>query len=160
MNRLDTPTRRWIAGAALAAGLFCTVVALIPAAERFGIPGAWLGRLALAPACHQIPDRCLDLGAGALPVCARCAGLYVGGFLGLLVSACTGRSLKPGWKWVGLSALPSVVDFGLGVVGLPDLPNWPRFFAAVLPAILVGLLVADALRSIVVLNSDAPDRVQ
>ena len=26
------------------------------------------------------PDRCLDLGAGTLPICARCAGLYAGAF--------------------------------------------------------------------------------
>ena len=32
--------------------------------------------------CHQKGDRCLILGGTALPVCARCFGIYLGIFLG------------------------------------------------------------------------------
>jgi uncharacterized membrane protein len=153
MTRLDPRSRSWIAGAALAAGLFCTVVMAIPFAESAGRGWAPLGRLALKPACHQIPERCLDLGAGPLPVCARCAGLYAGGFLGLLIPALLGRRFQPGWRWVLLATLPSVVDFGLGLAGLPDLPNWPRFAVAFVPGLLGGFLLAGAIDSTVVLNS-------
>jgi len=153
MTRLEPVARRWIAGAAVAAGLFCAVVVVIPVAESVGIWGASLGRVALEPACHQITERCLDLGSGPLPVCARCAGLYAGGFLGLLIPVLLGRPLRPGWRWVLLAAAPSVIDFGLGLVGLPDLPNWPRFGVAVVPGLLLGLLLAEAIHSTVVLNT-------
>ena len=46
-----------------------------------------------------------------------------------------------------------MIDFGFGVVGLPDLPNWPRLGVAVVPGLLVGLLVAEAISSTVELNS-------
>ncbi len=35
-------------------------------------------RLAFGAVCHQAPDRCFALGGAALPVCARCLGVYFG----------------------------------------------------------------------------------
>ncbi|MCU0306107.1 MAG: DUF2085 domain-containing protein [Thermoanaerobaculales bacterium] len=156
MKRVDPAARPWLTGAALAAGLLCAAVVLIPVAESAGIGLASLGRLALRPGCHQIPERCLDLGAGVLPVCARCAGLYAGGLIGLLVPAIGGRRARPGWRWLAAAVLPSAVDFALGLVGLPDLPNWPRFALAVVPGLLLGLLLADAICSTVELNRRPP----
>jgi uncharacterized membrane protein len=153
---VEPSARPWLAGATLAAGLFCAAIALIPVAESAGLGLASLGRLALRPGCHQIPERCLDLGAGVLPVCARCAGLYAGGLLGLLVSTVGGRRSRPGWRWLAAAVAPSAVDFAFGLVGLPDLPNWPRFALAVVPGLLLGLLLADAICSTVELNRRAP----
>jgi len=118
---------------------------MIPVAEVGGLPAAPWFRLALRPACHQISDRCLDLGSGPLAVCARCAGLYAGGFLGLLVTAVGGRRLRPRWKIVALAAAPSIIDFVLGQLGLGLLSNWPRFCLALAPGFLLGLLLADAI---------------
>lgn len=149
---MEPASRRWVAATALAAGLFCAVVVLIPFAETNGLPAASLGRLALKPACHQITERCLDLGSGPLPVCARCAGLYAGGFAGLFYTALACRRFRPSWRWVMAAAAPSIVDFFVGLTGLPCLPNWPRFGAAFVPGLLIGLLVADAICATVVLN--------
>ena len=41
--------------------------------------------------CHQRPDRMLTLGGADLPVCSRCAGLYVG-----LACALIGHALRGG----------------------------------------------------------------
>jgi uncharacterized membrane protein len=35
--------------------------------------------------CHQQPERSLWLGGAPLAVCVRCAGIYFGAFLGLLL---------------------------------------------------------------------------
>jgi uncharacterized membrane protein len=142
--RVDPRARRWLTGVTLAAAVFCTFVVLVPVAEREGCRGASVARLALRPACHQIPERCLDLGAGPLAVCARCAGLYAGGLAGLLFTLLSNRRHKPTLRWVVVAAIPSAIDFLVGIIGLPGLANWPRFFLAVVPGIMLGLLLADA----------------
>jgi len=127
-----------------AVGIGCAVAILIPVAEQGGSVGAsWL-RLAFRPACHQITERCLDLGAGPLPICARCAGLYAGGFAGLLITLVSGRRFQPHFRWLLIAAIPSIIDFILGLVHLPTLNNWPRFAVALLPGLVAGLLLAEA----------------
>jgi len=37
--------------------------------------------------CHQLPEKTLSLGGGAMLVCSRCAGIYAGVALGALVPA-------------------------------------------------------------------------
>ena len=44
--------------------------------------------------CHQRPDRSFHVAGVQLPVCARCAGLYVAGALGALLA------------WVGTTGVP------------------------------------------------------
>jgi uncharacterized membrane protein len=39
--------------------------------------------------CHQRPERSFFLWAVQMPVCARCAGIYVGGAVGAIVAALT-----------------------------------------------------------------------
>lgn len=147
MKQISPRTRLLVGTAALAAGILCLAVVLIPIAEVRGVAAAPWFRLALRPACHQISDRCIDLGSGPLAVCARCAGLYAGGFLGLLLTAVCGRRFRPRWKIVALAAAPSIIDFVFGQLGLPTLANWPRFAMATVPGLLLGLLLADAISS-------------
>jgi uncharacterized membrane protein len=133
----------------MAAALFVTVIAAVPAAEQVGIrPATWV-RLALTPTCHQIADRCLDLGHGPLPLCARCSGLWVGGMLGLAVCFVTGRCARPSLLWLAAAAAPSVVDFVFGFLGGPTLANWPRFTLAAVLGIVLGFFVSDALADVV-----------
>ena len=128
-----------------AAALFCTVVVAVPIAEAHGwAPAAWI-RFGLRPACHQIPDRCLDLGWGHLPVCARCAGLYVGGLLGLGFSLLVNRRVRPSLGWFIAVTIPSALDLAFGPLGLPNLSNWPRFGISLLPGAALGLLLACAI---------------
>lgn len=144
MRPMESRARFWLAVVSFAAMLVCAVVVLIPVLEQGGLPRAsWL-RLAFQPACHQISERCLDLGPGPLPICARCAGLYAGGLAGLLATLVSGRRSRFRLRWIVIAAAPSVLDFGLGLVHLPTLPNWPRFIFALVPGFLAGLLLADA----------------
>ena len=144
MTAVGPRARLWIASAAVASGLVCLAVALLPVLERRVAPELGWARLAFRPACHQIPERCLDLGDGPLPVCARCFGLYVGGWLGLTAAAVAGRKVRPRLAWIVVAALPSALDFVLGFTPLPTLGDWPRFAVAIPPALLTGLLLANA----------------
>lgn len=116
----------------------------------------WL-RLLYKPGCHQIPERCLDLGFGPMAVCARCTGLYLGGCLGLVWTTLRNSSSRPRPLWLAVVALPTVLDFISGQLGLPSLANWPRFGLAVPLGLLAGLYLGDALLEIVRQNSQTPE---
>jgi len=148
MRRLDPRSRRVLAAVACAAAVFCAGIVLAPWLEHRGsAAGSWL-RLAYAPTCHQQPDRCLDLGTGRLAVCARCAGLYAGGLLGLLAGVVTSLRCRPTLRTLVAAAAPTVLDFVARLVGLPSLPNWPRFTIALAPGVVLGLLLADAVADV------------
>jgi uncharacterized membrane protein len=114
--------------------------------------GGWL-RLLYRPGCHQMAERCLNLGFGPLAVCARCAGLYLGVCLGLLSTTIIGRSLRPKPRLLAIVAIPTVVDFAAARIGLPSVGNWVRFGLATPLGLLAGLYLADALIEIVRRNS-------
>jgi len=75
----------------------------------------------LSAICHQMPERSFHLGGLPLGVCSRCTGIYAGFVTGLLLYPLA-RSLRndrmPSRRWLILAALPSLVDFGGGSVGL------------------------------------------
>jgi len=114
--------------------------------------GGWL-RLLYRPGCHQITDRCLDLGFGPMAVCARCAGLYLGGTLALVWTSVRNRPFRPRPVWLAVVAAPTVLDFAAGQIGLPSFGNWTRFAFALPLGLLAGLYLGDALIEIVRLNS-------
>jgi len=142
MTRISSTARVWLAVVTGAALLYCAGFALAPAADGFF---GGLLRIAYRPACHQIADRCLDLGAGPLAVCARCTGLYLGGLLALVAATLFGRTLRPRFFWLPVTALPSAVDFAAGLIGLPSLPNLPRFAVALPFGLTCGLFLAAAI---------------
>lgn len=150
MDRFDARTRKWLVVMAALAAAFCCGVVLAPWLESRGSAMGSVLRLGYSPACHQMPDRCLDLGFGPWAVCARCAGLYAGGLAGLLFSVVSGRRVRPPLKWIIVALIPSLVDFALAFSGLPSLSNWPRFVLALAPGFLVGLLLTDAIADIAV----------
>jgi uncharacterized membrane protein len=135
----------WLLWVSAAAGIFCVGALLVPVAESQGLRIAPLLRLAYHPGCHQIPGRCLDLGSGPLAVCARCAGLYLGGFIGVAATAVAARSLRPRPVWLLIVALPTGLDVTAGILGLAGLGNWPRFAIAVPLGLICGLYLGDAL---------------
>jgi uncharacterized membrane protein len=135
------------------AGLWTAGVVLAPwLSAHDSILGGWL-RLLYRPSCHQIGDRCLDLGFGPMAVCARCAGLYFGGTMALLLTTIRNRASRPRPLWLAVIAVPTVLDFVAGQIGLPSLGNWPRFAVAMPLGFLAGLFLGDALLEIVRLNS-------
>lgn len=144
--------RRRLAWVAIAAALFVAGMAAAPwLASRSGWGVAL--HLAYRPMCHQMADRCFDLGAGPLAVCARCTGLYVGGLLGLWLPVLTGRTARLGVGTLIISAAPSIADFALGVVGLPSLTNLPRAVVALPLGLVLGLLLARGLADLLIPRS-------
>ncbi|HEU4407013.1 MAG TPA: DUF2085 domain-containing protein [Polyangiaceae bacterium] len=83
--------------------------------------------------CHRLPERVLSLGGAPMPLCSRCAGLW----LGLSASVVLGRPA------LGLGALRVVfalaMAFLLGEVALQDLGLRPLSHAT---RVLSGLLVS------------------
>lgn len=116
--------------------------------------GSWL-RLVYRPGCHQIADRCLDLGFGPLAVCARCFGLYVGGTAGLAWTLARNRTARPRPLWLLIASVPSILDWAFGILGLPQAGNWVRWTLALPPGLLAGLFLGDALIEIVRRNTAA-----
>ncbi len=114
--------------------------------------GGWL-RLLYRPGCHQIADRCIDLGFGPMAVCARCFGLYLGGSLGLLWMTAWNRPCRPRPLWLAIIATPTILDFAAGQIGLPSLGNWQRLLLAMPLGLLAGIYIGDALLSIIRQNS-------
>jgi uncharacterized membrane protein len=110
------------------------------------------------PGCHQITDRCLDLGFGPMAVCARCAGLYFGGTLALAWTLVRNRPARPRPLWLAVVATPTVLDFVAGQLGLPSLENWARFAVACPLGLLAGLYLGDALIEITRLNTVRNDQ--
>jgi len=83
----------------------------------FTTPGGFLGKAdALGYAvCHRIPERSFHIGERALPLCARCSGMFLGAVIGLTFQAVTARrrGSLPHWSVLavsGLMALAFVVD--------------------------------------------------
>ena len=147
-------TRRLVLAIAAGLALLWTGgIALAPWLAAHDSVFGGLLRLAYRPSCHQIPDRCLDLGFGPLAVCARCAGLYLGGTLGLLWTALRNQPCRPRPLLLAVVAAPSVLDFVAGQLGLPSVGNWTRFAIASPAGLLVGLFLGDALIDIARLNS-------
>jgi uncharacterized membrane protein len=147
-------TSRLVLGlAAGLAGMWTAGVVLAPwlIAHDFAL-GLWM-RWVYRPGCHQIADRCLDLGFGPMAVCARCAGLYLGGTLALLWTMTWNRPNRPRPLWLAIVAAPTILDFAAGQFGLPSLGNWSRFAVALPLGLLAGLFLSDALIEIVRLNS-------
>jgi uncharacterized membrane protein len=144
----------WTAGTALAPWL----------AAHDSIAGAWL-RLVYRPGCHQMADRCLDFGFGPLAVCARCFGLYAGGTAGLAWTAFRNRTGRPHPGWLVAFAIPTAVDWLLGVTGIAASGSWLRFALGAPLGFIVALYLSDALIEIVRKNlgrgaePPAPDSV-
>lgn len=136
--------RRGVA-AVLIAGLLATLFV----AGTYAAPllSSLTGRLltwAYAPLCHQIAERSIPIGAGVQAVCARCAGLYLGGAVGLLLAAgCLGllkRRLRP--AILGLALAPTLIDALLPWLGFSGLSNVPRLVLALPAGLVAGLFLA------------------
>jgi uncharacterized membrane protein len=136
----------------------------------------WVGALVLAPSavhqpgraaalaalpylagrtvCHQQPARSFHVRGTPMPVCARCAGLYGGGLLGLAVGLAwrpfAGRDPDRGRRILvgalAIVALPTAATVGAEWVGLAAPDNLLRATLAAPLGATVALLVAAAVR--------------
>jgi uncharacterized membrane protein len=83
-----------------------------------------------APLCHQRPERCFFLAGFPLAVCARCTGIYLGAFLGLIARPLLRplTDLRPPRAATFLAAsLPIAVDAAANLFGIWRSPGALRF---------------------------------
>jgi uncharacterized membrane protein len=122
-----------------AAGLAAVIAA--PLLMARGSRSAIILYAAFSPLCHQNPGRCFFLAGFPMAVCARCAGIYGGAFLGLLMRPWLRplTDLRLPRRWVFLAAsLPLAADAAGGLLGLWSSPAFWRFavgliWGAILP---------------------------
>jgi uncharacterized membrane protein len=140
--------RAWCFAAAVAL-LFVGAVALAPFLRARGwFVAAQVFYQGFSAACHQMPERSFHVEGFPLAVCARCSGLYAGALFGVLAYPLV-RSLRrtdaPGRWWLLAAALPTSVDFALGVLGLWENTHFSRFLTAlVLGAASASYIVPGA----------------
>jgi hypothetical protein len=90
--------------------------------------------------CHQSPPRSFSFAGVPMPVCARCAGLYVGVPFGILAGLAGARARPDApsraARWLALAAAPTLLSVLVERAGVLPVPIWLR---ATLGAGLSGL---------------------
>jgi len=129
---------------ALAALVFVAGTYVAPLLDASGLGGGGVARLFYAPVCHQMAERSFAVAGGTQSVCARCAGLYWGGVVGLLAAAWlfVGRKRRPRPAWLAWALAPNLMDAALPWIGLPGLPTLPRHLLAWPLGFVAGLFLA------------------
>jgi uncharacterized membrane protein len=99
--------------------------------------------------CHQLPERSFLTAGRQWPVCARCAGLYLGVAAGvavwLVLRRLTSRRLAARtWLSVlAVVAVPTAVSWVTGVMGAWDGTNTIRFALAAPLGLTVGAIAGS-----------------
>jgi uncharacterized membrane protein len=152
-------------------------VANKPAANRTGLKvwlvlfflsAVWMGLIAAAPLlkqagytalaadlyyafgfiCHQIPERSFHIHEDKLAVCARCAGVYAGLFLGFIFYPLF-RSLndiRPWPKvWLILSTFPAAIDWSLTFFGIWQNTHLSRFLTGAILGAACAVYILPAM---------------
>ena len=103
--------------------------------------------------CHQRPDRSFFIDGHQLPVCARCTGIYLSSWAGLVVFAAF--KLTRGWRpipidpWragrlILITAIPTAVSLASGTLGVWDGANITRAILALPFGFTAGVVAAAA----------------
>ncbi|HEY3359442.1 MAG TPA: DUF2085 domain-containing protein [Polyangia bacterium] len=132
-----------VAGLALALAL----VTFGPALGRgagLAAPG-WerLTAAACRPFCHQLPRRSLAVDGHALPLCARCTGMW----LGILAGAAAGAFWAPRRRYLGglgLAALAFAASWGEAAREAAQRVSWPWARLGLGFVLFAGLVLAVA----------------
>jgi uncharacterized membrane protein len=75
--------------------------------------------------CHQIPARTFHIDGVALPLCARCTGIYLGALMGL-----TGLTVMGRYRYIAMpptALLITLIGF-IGIMGFDGLNSYMTFF--------------------------------
>ncbi len=101
-----------------------------------------------AVVCHQRPERSFHLHGSALPVCARCTGLYLSGAIGALAGWLgPGRLTRRSRLLVVICALPMALTLGVEWTGLLAPSNLERSAASLPLGGVTGWLFVRMLRA-------------
>jgi len=120
-----------------------SVAALCSWALAHGASEAW--RLPFRLLCHGLPHRSFELFDVAMPLCARCVGVYVGLLAGLalfpLLSKLQERVMRTGAL---VAVLPLAIDGLTQLTGLRESTNELRVMTGLLAGLAFGLWVLSA----------------
>jgi len=127
--------------------LFFAGTLAAPLLDRAGSGWGPALRLVYAPVCHQSVERSIVLGDATQAVCARCAGLYAGGVLGLVAATLwlAGTDRRPRTVWLALAVGPTVLDALLPWIGVAGLLNVPRLLLAIPAGGVAALFLATGI---------------
>lgn len=126
-----------------------TVLALMSVPLWAGSPWQEGVHFGFSFVCHQLPERSPALFGHLLPVCDRCAGIYLGLLGGALAFPLLWRA--DGWlydrmPWTLLASLvPLGVDWWLGYTGLWANTPASRLLTGAVFGLMAGYLLARAL---------------
>lgn len=138
----------WALALGLAAGLAGLIVLapLLRAGGAEGPAGALYGAFGMV--CHQIGARAFHVEGFPLAVCARCFGLYVGALAGVAAYPLARPLLRrdfPARAWLVAAAVPTSVDFALGVTGVWENTHLSRFLTALLLGVVSAFYIMPGL---------------
>ena len=97
-------------------------------------------RLLFRMLCHGIEQRCLTMFGVPMPICARCTGIYVGlfaGIIGFLIFPIVEERMMR--TMMALAALPMAIDGLTQAVGLRESTNSLRFVTGFVAAFAFGM---------------------
>ena len=108
--------------------------------------------------CHQRADRSFFLGGNEMAFCARCIGVWLGIFVGLLCITFLEVPLDFRLAWVFLlGLLPIMVDGGGQLLGLWESTNIVRLLTGLLAGVVGGLgigVLLEELRDAVLVRKE------
>lgn len=131
-NALRARIVAWLRGALVFVGLLPWAIPLARARLPLGEVGAALD-MAFLTMCHRRPARTLFFEGVPMPLCSRCAGI----FLGVALGAALGRPLLSlrAWRWsFAVACLLMIADVATQDLGLH--PPWHP--TRVVTGVLVG----------------------
>lgn len=112
-----------------------------------GAGEAW--RLPFRLLCHGIPERCLIAFGTRMPICARCFGIYVGLFAGLVAFRLVPRARPTPLGWAAVvAAVPMAVDGITQALTLRTSNNPLRLATGFTAAFVFGLWVLSSIESV------------
>ena len=96
--------------------------------------------------CHQRPERSFHLHGTQMPVCARCAGLYLSGLVGAIAGWMFRQPATRSRLLLLLAALPTAITWSLEFAGVMPFSNLARAVAALPLGAIAGCLFIRMLR--------------
>ncbi len=96
--------------------------------------------------CHQQPERSFVLFGGAVAVCARCLGIYIGAAAGLLIEV----RREMAWRIFFAAVYINAIDWAAELSGLHG--NWmvARFILGVALGMTAAMLVEASLDKVTI----------
>lgn len=105
-------------------------------------------RLLFRLLCHGKPERCLELFGIAMPICARCTGIYLGMLAGLaafvVLPLLRERVMR---RFAYAAVVPLAVDGLTQLTGLRESTNTLRMLTGALAGLAFGLWILSAVES-------------